>query len=158
MPLCAYEACGSALIFQMHSNADNMLFGYVSHIDCKCMPMQCHRCNHICSVISTHSLSWTTTIVWNWTSMEMYHIWLYITGVFADFAPRTLMREVPKRRGMKQGALERQYCLWWMQLTWQWFWTLGPAMEHKTSSNRQLGRTQHSPLSWNLFFCWQLQI
>ena len=60
-------------------------------------------------------------------------------------------------RGMKQGALERQYCLWWMQLTWQWFWTLGPAMEHKTSSNRQLGRTQHSPLSWNLFFCWQLQ-
>lgn len=92
MPLCSYEACGIALIFQMHSNADNMLFGYVSHIDCKCMPMQCHRCNHICSVISTHSLSWTTTIVWNW-SMEMYHIWLYITGVFADFAPRTLMRE-----------------------------------------------------------------
>lgn len=52
------------------------LFGYVSHIDCKCMPMQCHRCNHICTVISTKSLSRTTTIVWSWTSMEMYHIWL----------------------------------------------------------------------------------
>ena len=145
MPLCSYEACGIALIFQMHSNADNMLFWvrqsywlqmHANAVSSLQSYLQCHIYtqfilnHHDCLKLEYGDVS----------HMTIYH-WC-----FRRFrTPELSCGKVPKRRGMKQGALERQYCLWWMQLTWQWFWTLGPAMEHKTSSNRQLGRTQHSP-------------